>query len=106
MSEKAISRTISSGQVQYDLTITFSNIDLEQVKNDAVSFYAWKVQRQIREASDSVKKRWKDEGITLHFSEVGKPVMDVDKAIDNMSDEQAEAAYKRLQARMKTKKAA
>ena len=62
----SISRTIGSGDVKYDLTIGFSGMDIEQIQADAVSFYAWKVQRTIREGSDADRADYAENGINLH----------------------------------------
>lgn len=98
-----IARVFASAGVQYSATITFTNIDIEAVKGDAVSFYVWKLQRQVREASVDQRAKWAKDGITLHYSEVGKPVVDTGELMEKMSDEQAAEAFELLKARLANK---
>ena len=99
-----ISRAIGSGKgddkVTYDLTVGFDGMEVEQVQADAMSFYVWKVQRTIREASDEERAEMLENGIHLHASAVGKPVISTEKLVNNLSDEQAEKALEKLMKRL------
>ncbi len=100
----SIKRTVGSGKgddkVKYDLTIGFDDMDVEQIQADAVSFYVWKVQRTIRDASDEERQDMLDNGIHLHATEVGKPVVSTDKMVNQMSNEQATKAFELLKAKL------
>ena len=100
---KSIKRTIGSGGVKYDVTIGFEGMNAEQIQQDATSYYVWKLQRQIRDASDAQREAWASAGITIHATEVGKSVVTTEELVGKMTDEQAEKAYKLLEAKLKAK---
>lgn len=97
---QSIKRTVGSGGVDYDVTINFDGMNEEQVQQDAVSFYVWKLQRQMREAGDAQKETWKREGIVVHAQEVGKKILSTEEIVDKMTTDQAEKAYERLKAKL------
>lgn len=98
--KKAITRKIGSGGEKFDCTITFDGMEIEAIQEDAMSFYVWKVQRTIRDADEDAKADMLENGIHLHATAVGKPVVSTEKMVDSMSDEQAEKALEKLKARL------
>ncbi len=96
----SIKRTVGSGSKKYDVTIGFEGMDDEQVQADAMSFYVWKIQRTLRDASDEERVDYLADGIHLHATEVGKPVVSTDKMVNQMSDEQAAKAFELLKAKL------
>ncbi len=98
--KKSISRTIGSGGEKYDLTVGFEGMEVEQVQEDAMSFYVWKVQRTLRDAGDDEKAEMMENGIHLHAGDVGKPVISTEKMVNQMSDEQAAKALEQLKERL------
>jgi len=96
----SLNKTISSGDVNYDLTISFVGLTDEQVQAYAFSFLAWKVQRVIRDASEDERAKWAADGINLHATEVGKPIITTEQMIAKMSPEQKQAALEQLQAEL------
>lgn len=96
----SIKRTVGSGGDKYDVEISFKGMNEEQIQQDAMSFYTWKVQRTIRDASDEDRADMLDKGINLHATEVGKPVVSTSQMLDKMSDAQALEALEQLKARL------
>ena len=70
-------------------------------KSDAMSFYVWKLQRQIREATETQRNRWATDGITMHASEVGKAIVTTEEIVDKMSAKEAEKAIELLKAKLR-----
>jgi hypothetical protein len=83
----------------YNVTVVCSGMTFEQAQDDAMHYYGWKIQRVIRDASEAQKEKWAKDGMTLHFSEVGKTVKSVEQTVESMSDEQARKAYDMLKAK-------
>ena len=81
----------------YNVTVLCNGMTAEQAQEDAFHYYVWKLQRVIRDASEDEKAHMAKDGITVHFSEVGKKVEDVATTMSKMSDDQARAAYEMLQ---------
>ena len=98
--DNQIKRTVGSGGNQYDVIVAFNGMAVEDIQKDAMSFYVWKIQRQIREASDDQKAIYKKNGITLHASEVGKPVVDTGELVEKMTDAQALEAFELLKSKL------
>lgn len=98
-----IKRVIASGKVKYDVTVTCNGMTPEQAQTDAMNYYVWKLQRVIRDASETEQKTWAEKGIVVHYSEVGKKVESVETTVDKFSEEQAMAAYELIKARLKKK---
>ncbi len=98
-----ITRIFASGGIQYSATVTFNDMDIKDIQGDAMSFYVWKFQRQVRDASPELKTKYAADGITMHASEVGKPVVDTASLIAKMSDDQATEAFEALRARVQGK---
>ena len=96
----SIKRQVGSGGEKYDLEVSFGGMNDEQIQADAMSFYVWKVQRTIRDASDEDRAEMLDKGINLHATEVGKPVVSTTQMVDKMSDAQALEALEQLKARL------
>ena len=96
----SIKRQVGSGGDKYDLEVSFKGMNEEQVQQDAMSFYVWKVQRTIRDADDDAKVDMLENGITLHATEVGKPVVSTSQMVDKMSDGQALEALEQLKTRL------
>ena len=95
-----IVRTIGSGGKKYDLEVSFLGMDIEDVQADAMSFYVWKVQRTIRDASDSERADMLENGIQLHARDVGKPVVSTEKLVEGMSEDQALKALELLKQKL------
>ena len=83
----------------YNVTVSCSGMTFEQAQDDAMHYYGWKIQRVIRDATEAQKEAWAKDGITLHFTEVGKQVKSVEQTVEAMSDDQARKAYEMLQAK-------
>ncbi len=96
----SIKRTVGSGGEKFDLEVSFNGMSDEQIQADAMSFYVWKVQRTIREASDEDRAEMLKDGINLHATEVGKPVVSTTQMVDKMSDAQALEALEQLKTRL------
>jgi len=96
-------KVIKSGGRSYDVTVTCNGMTPEQAQADAMNYYVWKLQRVIRDASDAQQAAWAKDGIIVHFIEVGKKVETVEQTVDKMSDDQAQAAYEMLKARLNAK---
>jgi hypothetical protein len=98
-----LSKVIKSGKDadrrSYNLTVTCTDMTPEQAQEDAFHYYVWKVQRVIRDADEASRAKWAKDGLTLHFSEVGKAVKTVEQTVESMSDEQARKAYDMLKAK-------
>lgn len=103
MKEK-LTKVINSGKgndkTEYNLTVTCNGMTPEQAQDDAMHYYVWKVQRVIRDATPAQRADWAKNGITLHFTEVGKKVETVEATVDKMSDDQALKAYELLKAKL------
>jgi hypothetical protein len=83
----------------YNLTITCNGMTPEQAQEDAFHYYVWKVQRVVRDATPAQQAVWAKDGLTLHFTEVGKTVKSVEQTVESMSDDQARKAYDMLKAK-------
>ena len=98
-----LSKVIHSGKDadkrSYNVTVVCSGMTAEQAQDDAFHYYVWKLQRVIRDATDAQRDKWSKDGITLHYSEVGKVVKTVEQTVESMSDEQARKAYDMLKAK-------
>ncbi len=98
--KNTITRTVGSGEKKYDVTVGFDGLDVDQIQADAMSFYVWKIQRTIRDADENARADMLENGIHIHASDVGKPVVSTEKLVAQMSDEQAEKALAELMARL------
>ncbi len=98
--KNTMTRTVGSGGEKYDVTVGFDGLEPEQIQADAMSFYVWKIQRTIRDADESARTDMLENGIHIHASDVGKPVVSTEKLVAQMSDEQAEKALAELKARL------
>lgn len=98
-----LSKVIHSGKDadkrSYNVTVLCTGMTPEQAQEDAFHYYVWKLQRVIRDASDVEKDRMSREGITVHYTEVGKKVETAEEQVGKMSDDQARKAYELLQAK-------
>ena len=107
MKDKLV-RQIGSGKgedkTKYNVTVLCSGMTPEQAQDDAMHYYVWKIQRVIRDASPTERAKWSKDGLTLHFTEVGKKVETVEATVDKMSDEAARKAYELLKAKFGGKK--
>jgi hypothetical protein len=101
---KSIARKVGSGEKKFNVTINFEGVADEQIQQDAMSFYVWKIQRTIREASDEDKAKMFEDGITLHATEVGKPVVSTEQIVAKMTIDQAEKAIALLTAKLAARK--
>jgi len=98
-----LSKVIKSGKDEdkrsYNVTVLCNGMTAEQAQDDAFHYYVWKVQRVIRDASETEKAKWAKDGLTLHYTEVGKKVESVETKVASLSDEQAKQAYEMLKAK-------
>ena len=97
---KSIKRTIGSGGEKYDATIGFDGMTIEQIQQDAMSFYVWRLQRQIREADEATRTEFALNGIEVHAKDVGKTIVSTSELVDKMSDEQAMQAFELLKEKL------
>lgn len=93
-------KQITSGDVKYDVDIRMKDLTLEQAKSDAFKYYIWKVQRVIRDASDTEREAWAENGLNMHWSEVGKKVETTEQLVGKMSDDQAKEAFEMLRKKL------
>ena len=59
----SIKRQVGSGGEKYDLEISFKGMNDDSIQGDAMSFYVWKVQRTIRDASDEDRAEMLENGL-------------------------------------------
>lgn len=83
----------------YNVTVLCTGMTMEQAQEDAMHYYGWKIQRVIRDATEAQRDKWAKEGLTLHYTEVGKKIESVETTVEKMSDEQARKAYEMLRAK-------
>ena len=95
-----IMRVIKSGGLSFNATVTMGGMTVEQAQQDAMSFYVWKLQRVIREATPAEQTKWAKDGIVVHYTEVGKKVATVTTTVEKLSDQQAREAYELLKAKL------
>ena len=89
----------NSDKRSYNVTVVCTGMTPEQAQDDAMHYYGWKIQRVIRDASEAQREKWVKEGLTLHYTEVGKVVKSVEQTVESLSDEQARKAYDMLKAK-------
>lgn len=94
---QSINRTITSGGVKYDVTVAFSGMNVEQIQQDAMSFYVWKVQRVVRDADEKQRETWAKDGISIHATEAGKNVLTTEQLVNKLTPEQKEMVFAMLQ---------
>lgn len=98
-----LSKVIRSGKDEdkrsYSVKVLCTGMTPEQAQEDAFHYYVWKIQRVIRDATDAQKEKWAKDGLTLHYTEVGKKVETVETTVSKLSDDQARQAWEMLQAR-------
>ena len=92
-----LERTVKSGGTKYDVVVTFDRLTVEQVQNDAMSYYVWKIQRQIRDADETQRKKMAHDGIHVHATEAGKPYVSPQQMVAKMSPEQKKELLELLQ---------
>ena len=95
-----IKRTIKSGGVAYDVSVTCNGMTPEQAQSDAMNYYVWKLQRVLRDATDVERAKWAKNGIVVHYTEVGKKVETVETTVEKLSDAQAREAYELLKTKL------
>jgi hypothetical protein len=83
----------------YNVTVVCTGMTVEQAQEDAFHYYVWKLQRVIRDADEKQKDEWSKNGLTVHYTEVGKTVKSVEQTVESMSDDQARKAYELLRAK-------
>jgi len=95
-----LSKVVKSGGRSFNVTVLLSGQTLAAAQEDAMKYYVWKLQRVLREASAADLGKWEKDGITVHYSEVGKKVESPEETVGKMSDEQARAAFELLKAKL------
>ena len=102
-----LTKEITSGKgedkTKYNVVVLCNGMTPEQAQEDAFHYYVWKLQRVIRDATPSERDKMSRDGITVHYTEVGKKVESPEAMVDKMSDDAALKAYELLKAKFAKK---